>query len=659
MTGRYVFYATLSLIQRLIHRIQALAKKAEFLTKQVVAKAVPDLLHNGYVTDGLVLLPQNLLDKSQMKDPPKDHATVYGCSEKERGTLEVPLQELYKGPRQVLTSEAASTPISTLGPEGLLERMNSYLGTTFVLDEARKSLLETTIEALQDLKYAKDFGFAYALLRPRWNLDPQQAIQEIHEQRDMDDTERRNPIKGRWIARGSREVGPRRVWDLWSNRVIPSWMARRTWEMGIPLDVGWWFAVSHVWMEKPESVDSPINGHQWLVPIPRETNLDRVRTELLHVTSEDMQYAWLDVLCLRQKKSIHVEKESVLAEEWEVDIPIIGSIYTHAKTVVYYYSGLGLPFQIGDVEYGRHWLKRAWTLQEHRSQGWVAGMSKHTPRLPHLGDRWYIPTDDSVREFCQRMARLPNHKGTFGRGRSFLHIVDEMRSRFAHEDSEIDRIAGLVSFSGGTLHGILTQKHTKPTYILGEKPENAWQRLVQWLNNEERGDIMFYTPEAGPGTKESPAWCPTWQQAMEKTATVPSMIIFGGHIQFDNDRHEYWMDDSKRVECNITGFAEPVAKDKREGKVAMRSKHGSDWLDFSATADHRQPIPDGRYTLLVGQRINIGMRVIDPFTGNMRRCVVGRTTKSGAFEKITVIDYKEDRAQWDNVFKIYGRVGLV
>lgn len=302
-----------------MHLIQALNAETDNSQNQPIDKSKDDVRKSPAET---VILPQqHLLKGSQIKHIPKDHATIYGCSEDERGTLEVPLQEVFRGPREVLTSEAASTPLSTLGLEGLLDRMNFYLGTSFSLDE-RKSLLDTTVEALQNLKYADDFGFAYALLRPRWKLDPLEAIQEILDKREIGETKRRPSNRFPLLpATGSKEVRLRRVWDLWSNRVIPAWMARGTWKDGLLLDVGWWFAVSHVWMEKPELVDSPINGHQWLVPIPRETNLERVRTELLHVTSKDLQYAWLDVLCLRQKQSLHPEEKSVLSNEWKVDVP--------------------------------------------------------------------------------------------------------------------------------------------------------------------------------------------------------------------------------------------------------------------------------------------------------------------------------------------------
>ncbi len=51
--------------------------------------------------------------------------------------------------------------------------------------------------------------------------------------------------------------------------------------------------------EEEDRVDAhtPINGYEWPVPMPRDANLDLIRIEMLNAGAE---YAWLDVLCLRQ-----------------------------------------------------------------------------------------------------------------------------------------------------------------------------------------------------------------------------------------------------------------------------------------------------------------------------------------------------------------------
>ena len=85
---------------------------------------------------------------------------IVSCSEGERGTLDVPLQRTFTGPRSVLSNNIASISCKDLDPFDLLERMNFHLGTSYTLEPSRKSLLERA------LHYSCDFGVAYALLRP-------------------------------------------------------------------------------------------------------------------------------------------------------------------------------------------------------------------------------------------------------------------------------------------------------------------------------------------------------------------------------------------------------------------------------------------------------------------------------------------------------------
>ncbi len=88
------------------------------------------------------------------------------------------------------------------------------------------------------------------------------------------------------------ELEPRRVWDLYSNRVVPSWIAD-TWPKPI----------SHAWVDENDIVTALtlINGKEWPVPVPKDANLDLIRIEML---SLGLEYTWLDVLCLRQKEGL-------------------------------------------------------------------------------------------------------------------------------------------------------------------------------------------------------------------------------------------------------------------------------------------------------------------------------------------------------------------
>ncbi len=95
--------------------------------------------------------------------------------------------------------------------------------------------------------------------------------------------------------------------------------------------------ISHAWMEEKDCVNmwTPVNGYDWPVPIPKDTNLDLICIEMLNLGAE---YAWLDVLCLRQAGG---RVEHLCIEEWKLDVPTIGAVYASAF-VVWYLSGLGM-----------------------------------------------------------------------------------------------------------------------------------------------------------------------------------------------------------------------------------------------------------------------------------------------------------------------------
>ena len=86
------------------------------------------------------------------------------------------------------------------------------------------------------------------------------------------------------LARGvivDSKLLPRRLWDLYSNRVIERWMVgQEHWKPGVMavFECNHLYAVSHSWMDEGfrNNVDTPINGHQWPVPVPVDTTLERL-----------------------------------------------------------------------------------------------------------------------------------------------------------------------------------------------------------------------------------------------------------------------------------------------------------------------------------------------------------------------------------------------
>ena len=167
-------------------------------------------------------------------------------------------------------------------------------------------------------------------------------------------------------------IPPRRVWDLYTNRVLPYHAMGFALDSAPRLPTNLW-AVSHSWRPASERqhVLTTINGKAWHVPIPKGTTLNTIRDELLILGAE---YVFLDVLCLRQKDELLPEMEGIRKREWRVDIPTIGHVYNGRKhydlssqtPIVIFFNGLGLPFRDDPVDPHDdfHWFNRVWTLQE-------------------------------------------------------------------------------------------------------------------------------------------------------------------------------------------------------------------------------------------------------------------------------------------------------
>ena len=168
---------------------------------------------------------------------------------------------------------------------------------------------------------------------------------------------------------------PRRIWDICANTVIPAaWICgpdlQRTCTVGVR-------PVSHAWVAGGDLtfIMTEANQQQWPIPLPKGTQLEDVRQEMIRL---GVRYAWLDVLCLRQQAltknfAIPVSRELIerrekhRLEEWKIDVPTIGAVYSNpAKNSIYgdgptviFMNGLGRPFQDGGWASERHWLRRA------------------------------------------------------------------------------------------------------------------------------------------------------------------------------------------------------------------------------------------------------------------------------------------------------------
>ena len=180
---------------------------------------------------------------------------------------------------------------------------------------------------------------------------------------------------------------PRRIWDICANTVIPTPWFCETFGTGIvEISVAMGVRpISHAWVSNADLtfIMTDANQQLWPIPLPSGTQLEDVRQEMIRL---GVRYAWLDVLCLRQQaqpalaknlailvsRELVERREQCRLEEWKTDVPTIGAVYSNPCEVciygdgptVIFMNGLGRPFRDEGWASERHWLNRAWTLQE-------------------------------------------------------------------------------------------------------------------------------------------------------------------------------------------------------------------------------------------------------------------------------------------------------
>ncbi|KAK0245483.1 hypothetical protein EDD85DRAFT_943910 [Armillaria nabsnona] len=521
--------------------------------------------------------------------PPKvtiSSQTEIGQSEE---SVKVPKQRAYTGREPVISSSLANTPCSSLGIQGLLDLLNTTLGISDTLDTP------TLAFVLKDcIAQNYDFGTAYGHLREAWfYLTDIQIVLQKHEAEDID--QRRNALVGSRIVKVD-TVKPRRVWDLYSNRVIPWWSCQK----GFP-------PISHAWVDEADRVDvwTPINGYEWPVPIPKGANLDLIRIEMLNL---GLEYTWLDVLCLRQRGG---PREDLRVEEWKLDVPTIGAIYKH-MTVVWYLSGLGLPLSLkeGDLESDQCWFRRAWTVQEVGVTRMIAGDTPDGPMHSEPIDKAGNYKDKLLTKFHKQLksAEISSH--------SIYHSLFMMQDRIS--TNPVDKVAGLA-FSLEML--------SIPAYYESQSLEDAWTALINETLPFVQGILFFTYPEPGTGCKK---WRPSWEQVMTKP--------------LPNDSEPYHRipevcrdDDDWCEGLNIeSGFVRGLAVGGEEGidrcgELIVEDVDGMAHT-FNILASHQYPIPEDTYTLLGS----------DPVTWDIifppQYWVAGRRLPSKMFEKVSVFE---------------------
>ncbi|KAK0461563.1 hypothetical protein IW261DRAFT_1408923 [Armillaria novae-zelandiae] len=538
--------------------------------------------------------------EEQMRDKEKEWATrkpveypevtisAFTETGREESSIVVPLQRIYTGRKPVIPSIRAGTSCATLGAQGLLDHLNSTLGTSYSLDNP--FLASLLVECMTN-EY--DVGMAYGWLRRIWYIDDwSRARNVLWRWSGEDQKKRREVLVGNRIV--DPYLQPRRVWDLYSNRVVPWWMM--TMRFMNFAAVKWPEPISHAWVDEKDrtAVWTPINGYAWPVPIPKDADLNLIRIEMLNLGHE---YVWLDVLCLRQEGG---PREDLRAEEWRLDVPTIGAVYQD-RWVVCYLSGLGRPLTLneGDLESDRSWFRRAWTLQEVGYERDIAGDTPDGPLHAECKDGEYAT------ELLTRFHKRLQHT----RDWNWLHdVLVEMRTRVS--TNPVDKIAGLAFVIGS---------RWIPAYSETASLEHAWTALVDSMHRCPRAELFFLCAEPGDAGAK---WRPSWHQVMTKP-------LLPYHLRRSVNRDETGGVDSCDVEC-VEGFMRGLAVVKegdRQGEFIVECN--DDIMRFKITAPHTYPIPEDTYTLIWDE--------CDDLYDIPHAWVVGRSLPEERFEKVSVV----------------------
>jgi len=367
-------------------------------------------------------------------------------------------------------------------------------------------------------------------------------------------------------------------------------------------------------------VKTSVNGYEWPIPVPIGVTLETVRNELLHHGAE---YCWLDVLCLRQHEGSGAKgpMEQMRVMEWEIDVPTIGNVYFGDLKVLRYYNGLGRPFETSGWESKFHWTNRAWTLQECKRGSITGGLSDENAEkrsLEEIEDGRYAGLKKA--EFEQSRSyigiselleiRAPAH--FLQKGDTALNVtrtacglfgvLSEMQLREA--DKDVDKVAGIGFLMSGPAV-------TLPIFSESIDPEVAWTRCVRNMTPSMRDELLFRFPEPG---NQNHLWFPSWAQIHKHELPEDPVGPFwykdmGGHCTSPNSTtytyYGYYIEGG-----NIAGL-DVCSRAKRSGVLTIE-REGQDPVRFRVSAHHKNPIPDGRYSL-VG-RINYSDFVVCSYT---------------------------------------------
>ena len=408
-----------------------------------------------------------------------------------------------------IAPEIADVPCRELSEEVLGRLLAALVGLREDTIQARHQWIQNDVRYFVARDF--DFGLAYAAvriawkefnhsvdcslistLRARWHKHAQSLDEARLKAIQIDDSS-----AGHGFIVSPYSIMPRRLWDLKSNRLIDFTMLHAAQVTTETIPTFW--AVSHSWTSDMSPVWSAINQHQWPIPLPKNISLDYLRSELFNIGAE---YVWIDVVCLRQKSGAnHPGLEQLKREEWKLDVPTIGNIYRAAKKIVRYFNGLGVGFRNDGWDDPRHWLQRAWTVQEIASENntinggtpWNQGQVLLNSRGKVFGKD--IKLREAIRPVIQLAAQVDD-----ARGCEVYKLAQEMTRR--HASHPVDKISGLF---------YLLRTTKLPCYDEQITSEGFWRQCFHLLPADRKMEILFDFPYRGSDQQ----WFPTWAQVLD------------------------------------------------------------------------------------------------------------------------------------------------
>ena len=165
------------------------------------------------------------------------------------------------------------------------------------------------------------------------------------------------------------------------------------------------------------------------------------------------------------------------------------------------FNGLGIPFSNNGWDDPRHWLQRAWTLQEITTERTTINggipRDKGQVFLNSEGKVFgkVIKLRSAIRPVIQLAAQVNSPHGC-----EVYELAREMTKR--HATQEVDKLSGLF---------YLLHTTKLPCYDEKLTSEDIWQQCFHLLPAERKAEFLFNFPYRGSDQK----WFPTWTQVLD------------------------------------------------------------------------------------------------------------------------------------------------